>query len=149
MIGRNEKELTQEEYDALTKAQKNNGTVYFITDGTIMFNGAQYGGSSGSGFEYKNRESVDTGNVWIDGRHIKVFCFSYSGQSGNNNSVSLTDFGFNDTINNYVDIKTQYLSSAGEFHAQGGYCYSWRATNDRITTYINLDGTIYIQFYYT
>ena len=106
-------------------------------------------GIGGGGFEFRNRESVDTGNIWIDGRHIKVFCFSYSGQSGNQNLASLTDFGFNDTINNYVDIRTQYRSSVGEFHTQGGYCYSWRATNDRISTYINMDGTIYIQFYYT
>ena len=26
-------ELTQEQYDALSEAQKNDGTVYFITDG--------------------------------------------------------------------------------------------------------------------
>lgn len=59
MIGRNEKELTQAEYDALTEAQKNNGTVYFITDGQ--------GGSGGSGTTYTViSDKTQTTNAWVN-----------------------------------------------------------------------------------
>lgn len=34
--GTETQELTQAEYDALTPAQKTNGTVYFITDGSAV-----------------------------------------------------------------------------------------------------------------
>lgn len=34
--GAETQELTQAEYDALTPAQKTNGTVYFITDGSAV-----------------------------------------------------------------------------------------------------------------
>lgn len=41
-------ELTQAEYDALSTAQKNDGTIYFITDGNsaIYKNGLIYGAKS-------------------------------------------------------------------------------------------------------
>jgi hypothetical protein len=103
----------------------------------------------GGGVTYENRASVDTGDVWIDGNPIKVFTLYYNGSSGSSNRIQLSDFGFTDTINNVVDIKTVYRNSSnGETHSQGAYCYSWYI-GGWINTYINLSGTIYIRFYYT
>lgn len=106
------------------------------------------GNVSGGGFEYKNRESVPTGNTWIDGRPIKVFCFYYNASSGSTNSALLSDFGFNDTINNVVDIRGHYVSQSGESHAIGGNFYAWYS-GGYLRHYQNLNGTAYFMFYYT
>ena len=51
------KELTRQQYDALSVSEKKNGTMYFITDtGEIYKNDKQYGG--GSGFNGGNFQSI-------------------------------------------------------------------------------------------
>lgn len=103
----------------------------------------------GGGVTYENRASVNTGDVWIDGNPIKVFTLYYNGSSGSSNRILLSDFGFTDTINSIVDIKTVYRNSVnGETHSQGAYCYSWYS-GGWLNTYISMNGTIYIRFYYT
>lgn len=54
------KELTQSQYNALTPADKNNGTVYFVTDGQILPGATQT--------NYSTSEQVV--GQWIDGKPI-------------------------------------------------------------------------------
>lgn len=66
------RELTQVQYDALSTAEKNNGTVYFITD-------ASGGGGGGTSWDYSTTET-DTGQKWVDGKSIycKVMRYNYN-----------------------------------------------------------------------
>lgn len=81
----NYQELTQAEYDALTEAEKTNGTLYFITDGE--------GGGSGSssGINYSTTEQR-TGQKWIDGKDIYVRAFDYV--IGSSATTILANCGF-------------------------------------------------------
>ena len=67
------RELTQSQYDALSSAEKNNGTVYFITDASGG------GGGGGTFWDYSTTET-DTGQKWVDGKSIycKVMRYNYN-----------------------------------------------------------------------
>lgn len=53
-------ELTQAEYNALTPAEKNNGTIYFVTDATDE--------QGSNGHSYSSSEQI--AGVWIDGSTV-------------------------------------------------------------------------------
>ena len=55
------RELTQAEYDALTEAEKDNGTIYFILDSTPVLPAAP-------AFNYSTEEQVV--GTWIDGKPL-------------------------------------------------------------------------------
>lgn len=82
--------LTKEEYDALPDTKLTDNKQYFVKDWT-------QGGGSGSGITYSTSE-VDTGKIWIDGKHIytKVFVFDTIAKND-----TLIDLGFTlDTLLN-------------------------------------------------
>lgn len=72
-------ELTQAQYDALSENEKNNGTMYLITDGE-----PNNSANNSKNITYST-ELVKTNNVWIDGRDIyrKVCVMDFPENLGN------------------------------------------------------------------
>lgn len=59
-------EITYAQYQALTPAEKANGTIYAVTNDP---NDSAGGGGGGGGLNYSYTEQ-DTGLTWVDGSHI-------------------------------------------------------------------------------
>ena len=68
-------EITYAQYQALTPAEKANGTIYAVTDDP---NDSSSGG--GGGVNYSTEEQ-DTGLTWVDGSHIYQKSFTRTNQS--------------------------------------------------------------------
>lgn len=91
------KELTQEEYNALSPAEKLNGTIYFITD-------ADGGNEGGNGDSYSLTE-VKTNKTWINGKPIYRRIFQVV------NALTVEPQNGEVNITENIDMTTDFISS--------------------------------------
>ena len=85
-------ELTQAQYDALSEAEKNNGTIYFITD------------APSNPVDYSTSEKVI--GHWIDGSTLyeRTFYFDFSDIAGGTQSQSVINGRFDLPHIDYADM---------------------------------------------
>lgn len=85
-------ELTQAQYDALTEAEKNNGTIYFITD------------APSNPVDYSTSEKVI--GHWVDGSTLyeQTFYFDFSDIAGGTQSQSVINGRFDLPHIDYADM---------------------------------------------
>jgi len=89
-VNKKTRELTQAEYDALSTAEKNNGVIYFITDGAggssdTVLTGVLSAGSTEISFTDSNITSSSIIDVYAD-----VYGINANNISVNNNTLTLT-----------------------------------------------------------
>ncbi len=95
------RELTQAEYDALTEAEKDNGTIYFILDSTSVLPAAP-------AFNYSTEEQVV--GTWIDGKPL----YQKTVECG-----TLPNHSVKKTAHNITDADLVFIQNAFGFYPNG------------------------------
>lgn len=117
----NAEEMTYAEYEALSQAEKEDGTIRFITD--YPDSG---GGGSDSSIDYSTTEQVV--GTWVDGKPLyrKSFVFSASDVSNNN---MITDLLAADIDSVWLDLQGTFVrtqDSSGIYFTSTNY---WNPAN--------------------
>ena len=123
-------------------------TKFLMGDGT-------WGSVSVEAFQFKNRESVLTGNKWIDGSPIKVFSFNFaSSVSAGAQWSKLADFGLTDSVSRILFATGFVIEQTNGFtcpiSTSTDYFTSLSTWNNepRVDWQQGTSGTPYVQVYY-
>lgn len=118
-VGATKLELTLDEYEALTPEEKNNGTMYFLTD------------VNGDGEQFQpiiySEDEREIG-VWTDGKPLYQKTFNTTSSSSTSTAAVLADTGENTEIIEFYGIingSRNIISLLDE----NQWSYSWIATN--------------------
>lgn len=118
-VGATKLELTLDEYEALTPEEKNNGTMYFLTD------------VNGDGEQFQpiiySEDEREIG-VWMDGKPLYQKTFNTTSSSSTSTAAVLADTGENTEIIEFYGIingSRNIISLLDE----NQWSYSWIATN--------------------